>query len=53
MLRACIAVCIGTLASAACSVKVTDPTVLGAPEICPPGESVKPAGEAPEAIDQV
>jgi hypothetical protein len=53
MLRARTAVCLGTLASVTCSVKLPDPTVLGAPEIWPLEESVNPAGKAPEAIDQV
>jgi len=52
MPSACVTVCLGTLASAACSVKVVDPTVLGTPEICPLEESVNPGGKVPEASDQ-
>src|SRR5438552_5580496 len=38
---------------AVCCVKLLVPVVVGVPEICPPEDSVNPAGSAPEISDQL
>jgi hypothetical protein len=37
----------------ACTVNVDEPPVVGVPDNTPAGLNVKPAGNAPEATDQV
>src|SRR5438876_4250834 len=53
ILSARLAVRIGVLPSVACTVKLLVPVVVGVPEICPPEDSVNPAGSAPEISDQL
>jgi hypothetical protein len=53
MLKLAVALVAGEPESVTLTVKLEDPDAVGVPEIVPPAESVKPAGNEPEEMLQV
>ena len=46
MFKVCVAVCVGTPESVACTVNVVVPVAVGVPVICPAVEMTSPGGNA-------
>jgi len=53
MLKLAVALVAGEPESVTFTVKLEDPVAVGEPEIVPPADSVKPAGNDPELMLQV